>query len=150
MGPRRGARTRGGRFRAGVDVGTGHDSGVRLSLAEQRGFEEIVAPMWTLRLTRGRRSSIFGRDRTCLVCGVLGIVCSVVALGTSPLAVAFAGFVLALVAFDELSQHAAGSGWWQWTRRSLGWAATLWELLVVVAIVASAFVVRSATRRTRA
>jgi hypothetical protein len=98
-----------------------HDRcGVFLSVVEQRRFNEIVAPMWTLRLTRGRRASIFGRARTCSLFGIVGILFSIVALGTLPVVASFAGFVLALVTFQESSRHVGDTRWWRRTRRSVG------------------------------
>ena len=147
MDPHDGAGTSWVRSRARDGVETRHDRcQVGLTVAEQRCFDAMVAPMWSLRITRGRRSTVFGRDRTCLLFGVLGMVASVVSLGTLPLAVSFAGLVVALVAFVELSQHAAGSTWWPTVRRSLGLVVTVCELVVVGVIVACAFVVRAVKR----
>lgn len=101
------------------DVEGAHDRcGVFLSVDEQRRFDEIMAPMWMLRMTRGRRASFLG-GWTCLILGVAGIVISLAALGTLPLVVSFAGFVLALGTITEFSRNVADSGWWRRVRRSL-------------------------------
>ena len=107
--------------RSGGGGAGAHDRcGVFLSADEQRRFEEIVAPMWLLRMTRGRRASFLGRGWTYLVLGISGIVISLAALGTLPVVVSFAGFVLAVVTLTEFSRNVADSGWWRRARRLLG------------------------------
>lgn len=134
---------------AGHHGETQHDRcEVDLTTAERRCFDEIVAPMWALRITRGRRSAVFGRGGTCLVVGLAGIVGSVIALAALPLVVSFTAFVLAVVAFAELSEHAAGSSRCRWATKSFGLVVTACELSVVAIFVASAFVVRAVRRST--
>ena len=134
--------------RSGDDVEAAHDRcEVDLTVAERCCFDEIVAPMWTLRVTRGHRSAVFERARTYVFFGIVGMSVSVAALGWLPLAVSFAGFVVAVAAFSGLCLHVAGSTWGRWTGRSWGLLATAGGV-VVAWIAASALLVRSAKRST--
>jgi len=100
--------------------GGGSRPSVELPTDERRLFDEITKSMWLLRLTRGRRSTIFARAWVCLLIATVGATLGIATLGRLPVLVPFAGFVLAMIGIAELSRHAVGSRWWSTVLRLIG------------------------------